>query len=118
VDSEGQPKSGLTAEVVLLSKPNYLADWSNEQLFRFGQSANTSAQLSVGKGYPGDYTFALKVAGEPGPIFNITVPNHGALSAHPCLPSECLWRRGLRCFHLQSPHCRSPLSPSPVLQLA
>ena len=89
MDSEGQPKSGLTAEVVLLSKPNYLADWSNEQLFRFGQSANTntSAQLSVGKGYPGDYTFALKVAGEPGPIFNITVPNHGALSAQPCLPS-------------------------------
>lgn len=79
VDGEGQPESGLTADVILLSKPNYLADWSNEQLFRFGQSANTSAaQLSLGKGYPGDYAFALKVAGEPGPIFNITVPNHVA----------------------------------------
>jgi hypothetical protein len=45
VDGEGQLESGLTADVILLSKPNYLADWSNEQLFRFGQSANTSAAL-------------------------------------------------------------------------
>jgi hypothetical protein len=38
--------------------------------------------LSLNKSLPGEYLFAIKVADEPGPIFNITLPSAGARHHH------------------------------------